>query len=245
MKKGKIIISIICFIILFTIVLWITKIIPRMMAKITADNYVKQINAKLIYDDMEYFSQMGNWNVYYMSQEEHRYCISVSSEYFPTKVVYDGVHQTSMIDDKTPSNPITNTTQPNIPDTVNIVNNNISTEPIKLNQSVENVTIKIMGETLTKDGVDIIITDNNENKYAYGTDFKVQKKNGSEWVNLEYLPNTSFTDIAYQMNGNTLKLNINFKQYYGSLENGIYKLSKIVYSNGERYEIYSNEFEIK
>ena len=75
MKKGKIIISIICFIILFTIVLWVTKIIPRMMAKITADNYVKQINAKLIYDDMEYFSQMGNWNVYYMSQDEHRYCI--------------------------------------------------------------------------------------------------------------------------------------------------------------------------
>ena len=101
MKKRKIIILIICFIILLTMILWVTKIIPRMIAKITADNYVKQINARLNYDYMEYFSQMGNWNVYYMSQDEHRYCISVSSEYFPTKVVSDGVHQTSMIDDNT------------------------------------------------------------------------------------------------------------------------------------------------
>ena len=215
------------------------------MAKITADNYVKQMNVKLNYDDMEYFSQMGNWNVYYMSQDAHRYCISVSSEYFPTKVVFDGVHQTSIIDDKTPSNPITNTTEPNIPDTNNTINNNDATEPIKLNQSVENVTIKILEDTLTKDGVDIIITDTNENKFAYGTDFKIQKKKGNEWVYLEYLPNTTFTDIAYQMNGNTLKLSVDFKQYYGSLENGIYKLSKIVYSNGERFDIYSNEFVIK
>lgn len=108
MKKKNVIISIICFIILFIIILWVTKIIPRIMAKVTADNYVKQMNIKLNYDDMEYCSQMGNWNVYYMSQDANRYCISVSSEYFPTRVVFDGVHQTSMIDDKTPKEPIEN-----------------------------------------------------------------------------------------------------------------------------------------
>ena len=107
MKKGKIILSFICCIVLLIVILWVTKIIPRMIARATADNYVKQMNVKLIYDDIEYFSQMGNWNVYYMSQDEHRYCISVSSEYFPTRVVFDGVHQTSMIDDKTPTEPIT------------------------------------------------------------------------------------------------------------------------------------------
>ena len=109
MKKKNIIITIICCIILLIVILWVTKIIPRMMAKVTADNYVKQMNVRLNYDDMEYFSQMGNWNVYYMSQDANRYCISVSSEYFPTKVVFDGVHQTSMIDDKTPSEPIKST----------------------------------------------------------------------------------------------------------------------------------------
>lgn len=106
MKKKNTFILISCFIILLTIILWITKIIPRIMAKVTADNYVKQMSVKLNYDDMEYFSQMGNWNVYYMSQDANRYCISVSSEFFPTRVVFDGVHQTSMIDDKTPSEPI-------------------------------------------------------------------------------------------------------------------------------------------
>lgn len=108
MKKKNIFFSIICFIILLVIILWATKVIPRVMAKVTADNYVKQMNVKLNYDDMEYFSQMGNWNVYYMSQDANRYCISVSSEYFPTRVVFDGVHQTSMIDDNTPKEPIEN-----------------------------------------------------------------------------------------------------------------------------------------
>ena len=109
MKKKGIIISIICFIILLIIILWVTKVIPRIMAKVTADNYVKQTNMKLIYDDMEYFSQMGNWNVYYMSQDANRYCISVSSEYFPTRVVYD----TSMIDKNTPSETIANKIEKN------------------------------------------------------------------------------------------------------------------------------------
>lgn len=108
MKKKNIFFSILCFIILLVIVLWATKVIPRVMAKVTADNYVKQMNVKLNYDDMEYFSQMGNWNVYYMSQDANRYCISVSSEYFPTRVVFDGVHQTSMIDDNIPKEPIEN-----------------------------------------------------------------------------------------------------------------------------------------
>lgn len=108
MKKKNIFFSILCFIILPVIVLWATKVIPRVMAKVTADNYVKQMNVKLNYDDMEYFSQMGNWNVYYMSQDANRYCISVSSEYFPTRVVFDSVHQTSMIDDNIPKEPIEN-----------------------------------------------------------------------------------------------------------------------------------------
>jgi hypothetical protein len=123
MKKGKIIISTICCIVLLIAILWVTKIIPRIMAKATADNYVKQMNVKLIYDDIEYFSQMGNWNVYYMSQDEHKYCISVSSEYFPTRVVFDGVHQTSMIDDKTPTEPITNSKNGNTTTTENIATN--------------------------------------------------------------------------------------------------------------------------
>lgn len=245
MKKGKVIISIICVIILLIIVLWVTKIIPRVMAKITADNYIKQMNEKLIYDDMEYVSQMGNWNIYYMSQEEHRYCISVSSKYFPTKVVYDGYHQTSIIDDKTSREPAANTSKPNVPDVANTISNNNVTDPIKVNQSINKVTIEIVEDTLTKDSVDIIITDNNEDKCSFGTDFKVQKKNGENWIDLEYLPNTSFNDIAYIMKENTSKQSINFKQYYGSLEKGTYKLSKKIYINGAEQEIFSKEFEIK
>ena len=164
------------------------------------------------------------------------------------KTMFEESKQEKLIDNKTSSNLIESETQSSITEAYNIVNSsddNTITYPISLDYSIKNVTIEIVEDTLTRDSADIIITDNNEEKFVYGTDFKVQKKDGDEWFDLEYLPNTAFNSIAYQMNGNTLELSINFKQYYGSLENGIYKLSKTIYSNEERYEIYSNEFEIK
>ena len=248
MKKKRLLITIICIVVLI-IVLWITTVIPRIMEKITADKYVKKINIEANYDGMEYAKPFDTWFVYYKSQEEKRYVISVDSHYFPTNVVYDGFHGTSMINDSTPSEPISNETESKIiPNDANIIVNNevnnIET-PTALDQTTENVKIDIVDGTLTRDGAEIIITDNNTDKYGYGTDFKLQKKENNNWVDLEYLPNTSFTDIAYKLNNNTLKLNVNFKEHYGTLKDGIYRLSKPVYSNRTKYDIYSNEFEIK
>ena len=66
-----------------------------------------------------------------------------------------------------------------IPNEVNDNSNeiNIPRENLDTNRSVENVTIKILNETITRESVEILITDKNENHFHWEEDFRVQKKN--------------------------------------------------------------------
>ena len=133
-----------------------------------------------------------------------------------------------------------------IPIQSNNIIDNSEAKSIQTGESTDDVTIEIVEETLTSDSADIIITNNNTKNCTFGTDFKLQKKNGADWVDLEYLPNTSFTGIAFLLNENSsTKHSIDIKHYYGLLDKGTYRLSKLMYLNVEEREIYSNEFEIK
>lgn len=125
-----------------------------------------------------------------------------------------------------------------------IIDNTINNT--KSNRSSENVTIEVNNSTVKPESVSITITDNNENQYGWGVEFKVQEKVNGEWKNLNYISDElSWIDIAYQLNEDkqlTQKLDI--EKYYGKLSNGIYRIVKPVYDNGY-IDIYSNEFEIK
>lgn len=143
-----------------------------------------------------------------------------------------------------------NTTTSYIPDGVNVANENdteISSNTLEFNRSKENVTIEVLKETITKDQVEILITDNNEDHYGWGVEFRVQKKVNGEWKDLEYISDdVSWIDIAYELNeDNQLTQKLNIAEYYGELENGIYRIVKLVTDNGGYIDIYSNEFEIK
>ena len=117
---------------------------------------------------------------------------------------------------------------------------------IKSNRNPNNVIIKVDNTTIKPESVSITITDNNENQYGWGVEFRVQEKVNGEWKDLNYISdNLSWIDIAYQLNEDkqlTQKLDI--EKYYGKLSNGIYRIVKPVYDNGY-IDIYSNEFEIK
>ncbi len=129
-----------------------------------------------------------------------------------------------------------------------IIDNKINDEQnnTKSNRSSENVTIEINNSTIKPESVSITITDNNENQYGWGVEFRVQEKVDGEWKNLNYISDElSWIDIAYELNEDkqlTQKLDI--EKYYGKLPNGIYRIVKPVYDNGY-IDIYSNEFEIK
>lgn len=125
-----------------------------------------------------------------------------------------------------------------------IIDNTINNT--KSNRSSENVTIEVNNSTVKHESVSITITDNNEDQYGWGVEFKVQEKVNGEWKTLNYISDElSWIDIAYQLNEHkqlTQKLDI--EKYYGKLSNGIYRIVKPVYDNGY-IDIYSNEFEIK
>jgi len=117
---------------------------------------------------------------------------------------------------------------------------------IEFNRSPENVTIKVIEDTISRDSASILITDNNEDKYGWGEEFGVQEKVNGEWKDLDYISdNLSWIAIAYELNeDNQLTQKLNIKEYYGELSNGIYRIVKQVYDNGY-VSIYSDEFEIK
>lgn len=138
----------------------------------------------------------------------------------------------------------------------NFVVENISSSPVntidngqndtKLNRNTNNVTIEVDNTTISPESVTIIITDKNTEHFAWGIEFRVQKKVNEQWEDLEYVSDDlSWIDIAYGVNeDNQLTLKLDIEKYYGKLSNGIYRIVKPVYDNGY-IDIYSNEFEIK
>ena len=136
-----------------------------------------------------------------------------------------------------------------IPNGVNVADENEIGTPaneLKFNRSKENVTIEVLQDTITKEKVEILITDNNEDHYGWGVEFRVQEKVNGEWKDLEYISDDlSWIDIAYELNeNNQLTQKLDILKYYGELESGTYRIVKPVYDNGY-IDIYSNEFEIK
>ena len=84
-----------------------------------------------------------------------------------------------------------------------IIDNKINDEQnnTKSNRSSENVTIEINNSTIKPESVSITITDNNENQYGWGVEFRVQEKVDGEWKNLNYISDElSWIDIAYELN---------------------------------------------
>lgn len=142
-----------------------------------------------------------------------------------------------------------NTTEPYIPEGLNVVNGNeieIPAESIEYNRDPKNVTIEVIEETISNTSVEILITDNNEDHYGWGVQFRVQEKVNEEWKDLKYISDdVSWIAIGYLISeGNQLTLKVNIEEYYGKLDKGIYRIVKPVYDNGY-VDIYSNEFEIK
>jgi hypothetical protein len=143
---------------------------------------------------------------------------------------------------------VTNTTNSYNPMGVSIANKSVDNtvvEPQNYSRKPELVTLEVDTDTLSKIGVTLIITDNNETSYGWGKDYEVQKKENNNWINLEPSEPMIVQDIGYMLDeNNQCKQNIDWSHYYGKLENGTYRIKKKVYDN-KYIDLYSNEFEIK
>lgn len=115
----------------------------------------------------------------------------------------------------------------------------------KFNRSPDNVVIEVLEDNITKNYAEILITDNNQDHYGWGVAFRVQKKVNDKWEELNAINEMSFIEIAYEVDkNNQIKMQVNYGEYYGALEKGIYRIVKPIYDNGY-IDLYSNEFEIK
>ena len=140
-------------------------------------------------------------------------------------------------------------TLPYIPDGMVVADGSEGKTPAnqkEYNRDPKNVTIEVLEDTITNKSLEILITDNNEDYYGWGVDFKIQKKVNSEWKDLKFKSDDlAWIAIAYVPNeDNQIKQKINIEEYYGKLKKGTYRVVKSVYDK-EYIDIYSNEFEIK
>lgn len=112
-------------------------------------------------------------------------------------------------------------------------------------RSPNNVTIKVIENSISSTSVTILITDKNDHSYVWGEQFSIQKKVNEEWQDLKYITDTvAFNEIAYALNkNNQLTQKIEWTNYYGELSNGTYRIVKQVYDN-KYIDLFSNEFEI-
>ena len=101
------------------------------------------------------------------------------------------------------------------------------------NRKAENVKLEIKEGSLTNTGVTVIITDKNENPYGWGEPYFIEMDEGGIWSRLKYLSNFSWIEIAYVLDENgQYEQKINWKDLYGELPPGNYRLGKNVYDEG-------------
>ena len=161
---------------------------------------------------------------------------------------YKNASSISTVTNSTTSNKVVST-EPYIPDGMQVAdpndNSGVQATDLEFNRSPENVTIKVVPDTACDTSVQILITDNNEDKYGWGVAFSIQEKVNGEWKDLDYISDeVAWIAIAYNLNeNNQLIQKIDIEKYYGKLDKGIYRVVKKIYDNGN-VDIYSDEFEI-
>lgn len=123
-----------------------------------------------------------------------------------------------------------------IPKVTQPKDNTIGGEETKEERTLSKVNMKIKEGTLTKTSATIVITDTNESPYGYETWYRIDKKVNGEWKELQTISPAYWTEQAFTVNKDgILELKANWKDIYGELEKGEYRLVKRHYENGYNY----------
>ena len=191
-------------------------------------------NQEIYYDDVK----IGSW---FTSVGDHQEDISD----FIEELINE--NSKSITSTNTTTSNVVNALEPNLQDAMNTTDlNGTQNVDRKLNRSPENVTIKVIPDTACDTSVQILITDNNEDKYGWGEPFSIQENVNGEWKDLDYISDkVGWIAIAYTLNENNQRIQkVDIEEYYGKLDKGIYRVVKTIYDNGN-IDLYSDEFEIK
>ena len=88
MNKKRIIIITIVVIIIAVLALWISGIIPKQIARVSATNYLKKNFPKmqLEYVDIEWSSSFGGYSIRFKDQNDEIHSFLMNNKYFPINI---------------------------------------------------------------------------------------------------------------------------------------------------------------
>ncbi|MCI8481551.1 MAG: hypothetical protein HFJ27_00150 [Clostridia bacterium] len=110
-------------------------------------------------------------------------------------------------------------------------------------QSIDNVSLKIKKDTITKASATFILTDKNKVFCKYSNEYVIEvKKNGNWQIQVPINP-ISWDLLVTTLGTEVSEISIAWDKFYGELERGKYRLGIKCYTNKE--EIVYAEFEIK
>ncbi len=115
------------------------------------------------------------------------------------------------------------------------------------------LAIEIKDNTLSQTGLTILFIENidyaklkYDYKYEYTTKYKIEKKIGKYWIELEKAKKSTNESIAYHSTNGKFELNINWKNEYGTLKPGNYRIIlEIINVESHKAEYISTKFYIK
>lgn len=123
--------------------------------------------------------------------------------------------------------------------------NNVSYEIVVKVHHIDGVSMKIKDNTLTDTSMIVVIEDLNKEKYTFGQEFYIEKKDNGRWKKLETITdNYGFNEMGYLVgDDNLLEMKQDWSSMYGKLLKGHYRLVKYVYRNNQKL-YFSVEFKI-
>lgn len=101
--------------------------------------------------------------------------------------------------------------------------------------SIDGITMEIKNDTLTSTGLTLIIKDTTTERYIFGDNFYIERKEENDWKKVNAIhKDYGFDDIAYYADTKDLELNQNWDYIYGKLSNGSYRLVKSTFKDSDK-----------
>lgn len=114
------------------------------------------------------------------------------------------------------------------------------------NQSINNVTLEVKEETITRTGATFVLTDRNKVFCNYGSEYRIEVKKNGKWEMQKTITEGVTWNSGYSRPGAEIsEVKKDWSKIYGKLKNGEYRIGLYVFTNtGNNGYVYA-EFTIK
>lgn len=141
-----------------------------------------------------------------------------------------------------------NTTVPRSPTLEQLVNGEVDIKKYYenvANRTIDNVTLKVKEDTITRTGATFILTDKNKAFCEYGSKYKIEVKKNGQWEMHSPITSTIIWDLSLGTPGTEIsEVKKDWSKIYGNLKNGEYRLGISVYAHEDEEYVYA-EFKIQ